>query len=38
MHLEATGYDFKGKKPGPAVHFAWLNVDRRKGSNGAETG
>ncbi len=38
IHLEATGYDFKGKKPGPAVHFAWVNVNRRKGSNGTEPG
>ena len=36
IHLEAIGYDFKGKKPGPAVHFAWLNVNRRKASNGTE--
>ena len=38
IHLEATDYDFKGKKPGPAVHFAWLNVDRRKSRNGTEPG
>ena len=30
IHLETIGYDFKGKKPGSAVHFAWVNVDRRK--------
>lgn len=36
MHLEAIQYDFKGKKHGPAVHFAWVNVDRRKNYNGTE--
>ena len=28
--LTAVGYDFRGKRPGPAVHFAWLNSLRRK--------
>ena len=29
MHLEAIGYDFQGKRPAAAVHFAWLNSHRR---------
>ena len=28
--LEKEGYDFRGKRPLPAVHFAWIALDRRK--------
>lgn len=28
--LEKEGYDFRGKRPLPAVHFAWVALDRRK--------
>ena len=36
-HLQAAGYDFKGKKPSAAIHFAWLNVNKRRGKNGTES-
>jgi len=29
--LEKEGFDFRGKRPGSAVHFAWVALDRRKG-------
>lgn len=29
MHLQAVGYDFHGKRPSAAVHFAWVNSLRR---------
>ena len=29
--LEKEGFDFRGKRPGSAVHFAWVCLDRRKG-------
>ena len=32
MHLEAIGYDFKGKRPGAVIHLAWVNSERRKTS------
>ena len=28
--LEKKGFDFRGKRPGSAVHFAWVSLDRRK--------
>ena len=28
--LQDIGFDFKGKKPGNAVHMAWISLDRRK--------
>ena len=28
--LHKEGFDFKGKRPLPAVHFAWIALDRRK--------
>lgn len=28
--LQQEGFDFKGKRPLPAVHFAWIALDRRK--------
>lgn len=28
--LEKEGFDFRGKRPGSAVHFAWVSLDRRK--------
>ena len=28
--LEKEGFDFHGKRPGSAVHFAWVSLDRRK--------
>ena len=28
--LEKEGYDFRGKRPLPAVHFAWIALERRK--------
>ena len=28
--LEDIGFDFKGKKPGNAVHMAWISLDRMK--------
>lgn len=28
--LEKEGFDFRGKRPGTAVHFAWVVLDRRK--------
>jgi hypothetical protein len=28
--LEREGFDFRGKRPGSAVHFAWVSLDRRK--------
>lgn len=30
VYLEAIPYDFKGKRPGNAVHMAWMVVDRSK--------
>lgn len=27
--LEKDGYDFKGKRPGTAVHLAWVILDKR---------
>lgn len=30
LHLETIGFDFKGKRPKAAMHFAWLNSNRRK--------
>ena len=29
-HLRTIGYDFGRKRPGPAMHFAWLNSLRRR--------
>lgn len=29
--LQKEGFDFRGKRPLPAVHFAWVALDRRKG-------
>ena len=26
--LQQSGYDFKGKKPLPSVHFAWIALER----------
>jgi hypothetical protein len=28
--LEKEGFDFRGKRPLPAVHFAWVALERRK--------
>lgn len=28
--LEGEGFDFRGKRPLPAVHFAWVALSRRK--------
>lgn len=28
--LEQEGFDFRGKRPLSAVHFAWIALDRRK--------
>ena len=28
--LRKEGFDFRGKRPLPAVHFAWVAIDRRK--------
>jgi hypothetical protein len=28
--LEKEGFDFRNKRPGSAVHFAWVSLDRRK--------
>jgi septal ring factor EnvC (AmiA/AmiB activator) len=28
--LQKEGFDFRGKRPLPAVHFAWVALDRRK--------
>lgn len=28
--LKREGYDFRGKRPLPAVHFAWVAINRRK--------
>lgn len=27
--LESENFDFRGKNPGNAIHFAWVSVDRR---------
>jgi hypothetical protein len=27
--LEKAGFDFRGKRPGTAIHFVWLALDRR---------
>ena len=32
--LEKNGFDFRGKNPGQAVHFAWVAVDNRKKKGG----
>jgi len=32
--LKELGYDFKGKRPGSAVHMAWVAVDRQKHKSG----
>jgi hypothetical protein len=29
--LEKEGFDFRGKRPLPAVHFAWIALDRKEG-------
>jgi len=28
--LKKEGFDFRGKRPLPAVHFAWIALDRKK--------
>lgn len=28
--LEKEGFDFRGKRPLPAVHFAWIALDRKE--------
>lgn len=28
--LKKEGFDFRGKRPLPAVHFAWVAIERRK--------
>jgi len=28
--LEREGFDFRGKRPLPAVHFAWVALERKK--------
>ena len=28
--LKKEGFDFRGKRPLPAVHFTWIALDRRK--------
>jgi regulator of replication initiation timing len=32
--LAKEGFDFRGKNPGKAVHFAWVAVDNRKKKGG----
>ena len=32
--LKELGYDFKGKRPGSAVHMAWVAVDKQKHKSG----
>lgn len=31
--LDKEGFNFRGKNPGQAIHFAWIALNRRKSTN-----
>lgn len=35
--LLKEGFNFGGKKPGPAVHMAWVNIERKKKSRATQS-